>query len=133
MNASPTPIENSIVALDAYGVTIHGVPVFIDQEGVAWDRSCGVCPKCYRTEGDDAPKYDPATRGRQAGYFQCRECDVVFDEPIWINAESAFITCISDDEARDDTDAGIRALYREYHDLPMEEGFVWPPRPGKGS
>lgn len=124
-------IEGSVVALDEFSVTIYGTPVYIDQEGVAWDRSSGRCPKCYR-EGRDTPT-DYRRRDKASGYFTCHVCDVVYDEPIWADAASAFVTCISDDEAKNDTDAGIRALYREYHDMPMEPGFKWPPRPGKGS
>lgn len=117
----------SDVTIDWFGVTIHGTPVFIDQEGVAWERDCGRCPKCYR-EGRDTPT-DYSRRVKPSGYFDCPACGVLYDEPLWAEAESAFITCISDEEAAQDEDPGIRALYREYHGLPPEAGWVWPPRP----
>lgn len=114
-NGIPSPE----VQVDEHGVTIYGTPVYIDQEGVAWDRSCGRCPKCDR-EGRDTPT-DYTRRLKGSGYYVCPVCDVMYDEPVWAHAESAFITCISDDESADDPDSGIRALYREYHGLPPEE------------
>lgn len=114
----------SDVQLDWFGVTISGTPVYIDQEGVAWDRSCGRCPRC-----NTPTRYDRRIQGGTlAGFYVCG-CGLKYDEPIWADVESAFITCISDDESKDDPDPGIRALYREYHDLPMEDGWTWPERP----
>lgn len=113
------------VQTDQHGVVIHGTPVYIDQEGVAWDRSCGRCPKCYR-EGRDTPT-DYTRRVRGSGYFNCQTCGVMYDEPVWADAESAFVTCISDDEAGEDPDPGIRALHAEYHNRPHD--FTFPAVP----
>jgi len=112
----------SIVKIDWFGVTIYGTPVYIDQEGVAWDRACGRCPRC---EAETNYKH----RVNGSGYFNCHECGTMYDEPTWADAESAFITCISDEESAEDPDAGIRALHREYHGMSPEEGWTWPPRP----
>ena len=118
-------LTSNVVQLDWFGVVIQDVPVYIDQEGVAWDRAHGRCPRCPNTPTDYT------WRNRHSGFFECPECGVWYDEPNWLDPEAAFVTCISDEDAGNDSDAGIRALYREYHDLMPEEGWAWPPRPTK--
>lgn len=88
---------------------------FTDQEGVVWDMACGKCPRCKAPS-----KLSHWVSGGGGAGFSCPECSVFYDEPLWEPAESAFITCISDDEARDDPDPEVRRRYREYHDLPPE-------------
>lgn len=120
-------LKDSVVKLDWFGVTIQDIPVYIDQEGCAYDRDMGVCPICL--EHGLETKTDYTKRNKRSWYFECTGCGGVYDEPIWKDPEAAFVTCISDEGASNDSDVGLRALYREYHDLPYEEGFVWPKRP----
>ena len=94
---------------------IDGVRVYIDQEGVAWDWSCARCPRCETATKVKDYNFTPMTS------WLCPSCGLLYDEPVWADAESAFVTCISDDESRDDPDPGIRRLHREYHGLPPEQ------------
>lgn len=89
--------------------------VFIDQEGVVWDMTCGKCPRCM------APS-EITFRQPPAGYFHCPDCQTRYDEPVWDPPEDAFVTCISDDQAREDPQ--LRPFYDWYHDYSPFPGPV---------
>lgn len=82
---------------------------YTDQEGVVWDWDYAICPRCHK---EAKPEHHHATPWTS---FDCPHCGVQYDEPLWRDCESAFITCISDDEARDDPDPEVRRRYHEYH------------------
>lgn len=106
---------SSVQSIDRHTLLIDGVRVYIDQEGVVWAWSHAICPRCQKTAKPEHYHFTSMTS------FLCPDCGLLYDEPQWEPAESAFVTCISDDESRDDPDPGIRRLYREYHGLPPEE------------
>lgn len=82
---------------------------FTDQEGLVWDMDYGKCPLC-----GSASKL--SHRESVGGYFNCPDCHLMYDEPHWHPpVEDAFITCISDDDARDDADPEVRRRWAEYH------------------
>lgn len=68
---------------------------YTDQEGVVWDWDCAICPRCHKKAKPEHHHFTSMTS------FLCPHCDLMYDEPLWDPAESAFITCISDDEQAD--------------------------------
>lgn len=82
---------------------------YTDQEGVVWDWAYAVCPRCRKRARPKDHHFTSMTS------FLCPSCDLMYDEPLWDNAECAFITCISDEEARDDPDPEVRRRWAEYH------------------
>jgi hypothetical protein len=86
---------SSFQTVDGWPV-IDGVRVYIDQEGAAWDASCGRCPRCER-DGVDTPT-DYARRVRGSGYYLCNTCGVMYDEPVWADAESAYMGTVDERE-----------------------------------
>lgn len=60
-----------------------GIKPFIDGEGGIFDLNDGSCPRCA----------EPATSARRvqgSGYFNCPNCNLTFDEPMFA-APSAFL------------------------------------------
>lgn len=86
---------------------------YTDQEGVVWDWDYAICPECHTNLGKE--DYFPTSMTS----FKCPNihCALMIDEPAWSDCESAFMTCISDEEAANDPDPEIRRRYREYHAL----------------
>lgn len=97
---------------------------YTDQEGVVWDWKYAKCPRCRKTAKPSHRHFTTMTS------FRCPACDLLYDEPHWEPAESAFVTCISGEDAADDPDPEVRRRYREYHgdiepdDEPMGE-YRW--------
>lgn len=89
---------------------------YTDQDGVVWSWRYARCPRCTRKARPEHRHFTPMTS------FLCPHCGVMYDEPVWADAEAAFVTCISDDDARDDPDPEVRRRYREYHGMQPEEG-----------
>lgn len=84
---------------------------YTDQEGVVWLWSHAICPRCHATAKPEHYHFTSMTS------FLCPECGVMYDEPIWSDVEAAFVTCISDEEAREDPDPEVRRQYITYHKL----------------
>ncbi len=49
---------------------------FVDQEGGIWDMEEGRCPRCANKSIDHR-------RVPASGYFNCSDCNVVYDEPMF--------------------------------------------------
>ena len=84
---------------------------YTDQEGVVWNWDYAVCPRCRAKAKPEHYHFTIYTS------FECPECGVLYDEPLWDPAEVAFVTCISDEVARDDPDPEVQRRYREYHGI----------------
>ena len=64
---------------------------FTTQEGAIFDMEYARCPRC-------AAKSRLTDKGGAAGYFNCPECGVMYDEPTFDPAELAFVGTTDDCE-----------------------------------
>ena len=51
-----------------------GINPYIDGDGLIFDLNDGSCPRCKESA-------TAASRSRVSGYFDCPNCNVMFDEP----------------------------------------------------